>query len=167
LPASLASERTAPPKGVAWRSFQPGNDESAWLELNAAAFVHHPEQGGITLAGLEQRMRQDWFNPSGFILAVQTEPPGQNRLLGYHWTKVQNGVAEVYGIGVHPDAQGRRLGTALLERGLEHLSRAGMGQVELYVEADNAPALAAYHRQGFAVSQRHVQYARPGGAPGG
>jgi len=70
-------------------------------------------------------------------------------------------LGEIYAIGVHPKAQGRRLGTALLGRGLEYLARAGVRQVDLYVEADNAPALAAYRRQGFEVTQRHVQYARP------
>jgi len=35
-------------------------------------------------------------------------------LVGFHWTKVHpDGVGEVYVVGVHPDAQGGGLGTAL------------------------------------------------------
>jgi len=160
LPSSRATERTAPPAGTAWRTFEPGQDEPAWVQLNAAIFADHPEQGDITLAGLAWRMQQDWFDPSGFFLAESTEPPGQTHLLGYHWTKVQERVGEVYAIGVLPQAQGKHLGTALFKRGLEHMARAGIEQVELYVEAGNAPALAVYQRQGFQISQRHVQYAQ-------
>ena len=160
LPSRLATERTAPPPDMAWRNFEPDQDQAAWVELNAAIFADHPEQGAITLDGLAWRMRQDWFDPSGFFLVESTEPPGQTRLLGYHWTKVQERVGEVYAIGVLPEARGKHLGTALFRRGLEHLARAGIEQVELYVEADNSPALAVYQRQGFQISERHVQYAR-------
>jgi len=160
LPANLATTQTPPPSGVAFRCFRPGQDEANFLDLNAAVFAKHPEQGNLTRPDLAWRMRQDWFDPNGFFLAEQVEPPGQTGPIGYHWTKVQDKVAEVYVIGVHPNAQGMGLGTALLKRGLEHLARAGHQQVELYVEADNTPALAAYHRQGFTVARHHVQYAR-------
>ena len=35
------------------------------------------------------------------------------RLLGFHWTKVEDGVGEVYVVGVDPSAHGAGLGTAL------------------------------------------------------
>ena len=41
-----------PVPGVQIRTFVPGRDEEAWLAVNAAAFVHHPEQGRITLDDL-------------------------------------------------------------------------------------------------------------------
>jgi mycothiol synthase len=152
--------RPPPPPGTAWHTFIKGQDEPAWLALNAAAFADHPEQGSLTAADLAWRTAQDWFNPNSFFLLKDQTSPHNPTYLGYIWLKVQNEVGEVYAIGVHPDAQGRRLGTALLQRGLELLARAGINQVELYVEANNVPAMAAYHRQGFRVVQRHVQYAR-------
>jgi mycothiol synthase len=36
------------PEGVLVRTFRPGRDEQAWLQTNARAFAHHPEQGSWT-----------------------------------------------------------------------------------------------------------------------
>ena len=160
LSANLARQSTPPPAGTIWRLFDPVVDRAAWLELNAVAFAGHREQGQLTGQDLDWRLAQDWYDPAGFFLAETTQPGQPNQLVGYHWTKVKNGVGEVYGIAVHPKAQGQGLGTALLKLGLEFLARAGINQVELYVEADNTPAIAAYQRQGFMVAQRHVQYAK-------
>ncbi len=64
--------------------------------------------------------------------------------------------------GVSPTAQGGGLGRHLTLAGLHHLAGLGLEQVILYVEADNAPAIAVYERLGFthAPEDTHVQYAR-------
>ncbi|MDR2453172.1 MAG: mycothiol synthase [Bifidobacteriaceae bacterium] len=156
----LRSQRRARPAGRAGagiriRAFDPGRDRSAWVALNAAAFASHPEQGRLTLADLEQRMAQPWFDPAGLLVAEQNQTA---RLAGYVWTKIEANAGEIYGIGVDPAAQGRGLGSALLEAGLRHLESRGIGEVRLFVEADNAPAIAAYRRQGFKLVRRDVQY---------
>ena len=51
------------------RTFEPGRDEQAWVEVNSAAFASHPEQGRMTVSDLEQREEQPWFDPAGFFLA--------------------------------------------------------------------------------------------------
>jgi mycothiol synthase len=68
----------------------------------------------------------------------------------------------VYVVGVSPAAQGGGLGRRLTLAGLRHLVSRGLGEVILYVEADNAPAVAVYQRLGFthAPEDTHVQYAR-------
>ena len=145
------------------RPFRVGEDEEAFLALNAAAFAHHPEQGGLTREGLDERMAEPWFDPAGFLVAEQG-----GELVGFHWTKVQEAtgsqpaVGEVYVVGVSPTAQGGGLGRRLTLAGLHHLAGRGLSDVLLYVEADNAPAVAVYGRLGFshASEDTHVQYAR-------
>lgn len=141
------------------RSFRPGHDEAAWLDVNARAFADHPEQGRMTAADLAARMAEDWFDPAGLLLAVAADDP--DRVLGFHWTKVtpqQPGSGEVYVLGVDPDAAGGGLGGALLDAGLAHLVDRGATTVDLYVEGDNEPALGLYRRAGFDELARDVMY---------
>lgn len=131
--------------GVTVRAFEPGRDEQAWLQVNAAAFADHAEQGRWTRADLEAREAEAWFDPAGFLVAERA-----GRMIGFHWTKIHtDGSGEVYVLGVDPSAQGLHLGTALLVRGLDHLARRGCARVLLYVDGDNAPALRLYERIGF------------------
>ncbi len=144
------------------RPFVPGHDDQAWLALNAAAFATHPEQGRMTLADLRARIDEPWFDPAGFLLAVDADDP--DRLLGFHWTKHEpsSSVGEVYVLAVAPEAAGRGLGGVLLEAGLAHLAGLGVDTVELYVEGDNHPALTLYRRAGFITAATDVMYAHPG-----
>jgi mycothiol synthase len=143
------------PAGVTLRTFQPGRDDAQWLRLNARAFAHHPEQGGTTPADLEARMGEPWFDPKGFLIAER-----DGAMIGFHWTKVHpDGLGEVYVVGVDPDQQGGGLGRALTLAGLRHLQAQGLRTALLYVEADNLPALAVYHRLGFTDWSTDVMYA--------
>jgi mycothiol synthase len=144
---------------VAFRPFGAQGDREAWVGLNALAFAGHPEQGRLTLEDLDQRMAQSWFDPAGLIFAHPMPHPAAP--LGYVWTKIEGGGGEIYAIGVHPAARGKRLGTKLLDLGLRRLEEQGVAEVRLFVEADNAPAIASYRRQGFALTRRDIQYARP------
>lgn len=149
------------PDGVTLRGFVPGRDEAAFLEVNRQAFAWHPEQGALTDADLRQDEAESWFDPAGFLLAVD----GDDRLLGFHWTKVHPDVdggpmGEVYVLGVRPGAQGGGLGRALTLAGLAYLrDRRAMDRVMLYVESDNEPALAVYRALGFREWDASVQYA--------
>ena len=149
------------PDGVTLRAFVPGQDEDAWLAANREAFAHHPEQGGMTRADLDARMAEDWFDPAGFLLAVD----GSGRLLGYHWTKVHPrhgghpAIGEVYVVGVSPAAQGMGLGKALTVAGIRHLQGLGLHAVMLYVDADNAAAVRLYRSLGFTRWDMDVMYA--------
>ncbi|NJC23202.1 mycothiol synthase [Arthrobacter pigmenti] len=156
------------PAGVRLRTFEPGTDERAWLEANAAAFAHHPEQGSTTLEDLQARMAEDWFDPAGLILAIRES---DDRLLGFHWTKVHPrsgkhpAIGEVYVVGVTPEAQGMGLGKALTIAGIEHLHSLGLQAIMLYVDADNTAAIALYRSLGFTRWDVDVMYA-PGIAGG-
>jgi mycothiol synthase len=158
------------PQGVRLRTFRVGQDEDAWLAVNARAFRHHPEQGQLTRADLAERMAEPWFDAEGFYVAVRDDPgaadvdddPGGPALIGFHWTKEHpDRVGEVYVLGVDPSAGGGGLGKALLARGLQHLRDRGLGLVQLYVEADHERAVGLYRGYGFTESSRDVMYAQP------
>jgi len=143
------------PTGITLRPFSPGQDESAWLNLNSQIFAEHPEQGLWTRRDLDLRMSEKWFDPNGFFLA--TTAGGD--VVGFHWTKVHGGhrhedhqhpeIGEAYVLGVLPNFQGTGLGKALTVKGLEYLRDQGVPAVMLYVEASNARAISLYKSVGF------------------
>ncbi|WP_405599435.1 mycothiol synthase [Streptomyces sp. NBC_01410] len=143
------------PAGVTVRTFVPGQDDAAWLALNAAAFAHHPEQGSLTQRDLDDRKAEPWFDPKGFFLAER-----EGQLIGFHWTKVhaEEQLGEVYVVGIRPDAQGGGLGKALTAIGLRHLAAHGLPTAMLYVDADNAAALSVYERLGFTTHEVDLMY---------
>ncbi len=156
------------PPGVALRPFRPGADDEAWLAVNARAFATHPEQGRWTLDDLRLRQAEPWFDPAGFLLAVD---PADDRLLGFHWTKVhpaeprtdsaeeQPPIGEVYVLGVDPGGHRRGLGAALTVAGLRHLRGLGLADCLLYVDESNSGAVALYERLGFTIWSTDVMYA--------
>ncbi|MFJ6572393.1 mycothiol synthase [Streptomyces sp. NPDC091292] len=152
------------PEGVAVRTFVPGQDDAAWLEVNALAFAHHPEQGSLTQRDLDDRMAEPWFDPAGFFLAERVGGgeggEGGRELVGFHWTKThaEEQLGEVYVLGVRPGAQGGGLGKALTTIGLRHLAANGLPTAMLYVDADNTAAVAVYERLGFATYETDLMY---------
>lgn len=174
--------------GVRVRTFRPGEDDEAWVALNSVAFAEHPEQGALTLEDLHRRMREPWFDASGFFLAHREG----GELVGFHWTKVHGGagqidrgqihdghidggksgsgedtrrgghghdpIGEVYAVGVHPAARGTGLGSELTLVGLRHLRSRGLPQAMLYVEATNTPAIRLYESLGFTHWDTDVMY---------
>lgn len=160
------------PEGFTLRTFRPGQDDDAWLAVNAAAFADHPEQGAWTRQDLEHRMAEDWFDPAGFLVLDAPD----STMAGFHWTKVHGGsgngggngsghghdpIGEVYVVGVAPRFQGRSLGGALTAAGLRHLRSRALTQAMLYVDADNTAAVRTYTRLGFTRWDVDVQYSRP------
>jgi mycothiol synthase len=158
LRASVAEARTGLgerplPEGLTLSSFS-ARDADDWVALNARAFASHPEQGRMTRGDLDDRIAEPWFDPTLLLLARDAD----GRLAGFHWLKVEGGDAEVYVLGVDPDRAARGLGSALLAAGLDALATRGNQEVDLYVEADNAPALALYRRAAFRDAAVDVQY---------
>ncbi|MFF2780749.1 mycothiol synthase [Streptomyces sp. NPDC058052] len=145
------------PPGLVVRTFVPGQDDAAWLAVNAAAFAHHPEQGALDQRDLDDRVAEPWFDPKGFFLA---ERESDGALLGFHWTKVHaaDQLGEVYVVGVSPEAQGMGLGKALTAIGLRHLAAQGLPTAMLYVDADNTAAVRVYEGMGFTTHEVDLMY---------
>jgi mycothiol synthase len=144
--------------GVTVRGFEEADTE-ALLAVNAASFAAHPEQGAMDATDFAARTAEPWFDPAGLLVAVDDD----GRLVGFHWTKRHSrDVGEVYVVGVSPEAQGRGLGKALTLAGLHHLDAKRVEEVILYVESDNAAAIALYSGLGFthADADTHVMYRR-------
>lgn len=163
----VAIAEPAFPPGVRLREFRPGADDGAWLAVNAAAFVGHPEQGRWTIDDLRARLREPWFDATGFLLAVDAS----GTLLGFHWTKVHGQsepqpahghepIGEVYVLGVAPAAHGTGLGTALTLAGLRLLRDRGLDWAMLYVDESNVAAVHLYERLGFQRWSTDVSFRR-------
>jgi len=138
----------APRSAITTRAFVPGADDEEFLAVNNRAFHWHPEQGGMTVGDLAQRMAESWFDPEGFRLHER-----DGRLVGFCWTKVHPDESppggEIYAIALDPDFHRQGLGKAMTLAGLDHLADQGLTVGFLYVESDNDPAVATYHRLGF------------------
>lgn len=160
LRRSLTEPIAAPafPASTTLRTFRVGQDEDEWLRLNARAFAKHPEQGSWKRRDLELREAEPWFDPDGFFIAER-----DGAMTGFHWTKVhKNGDGEVYVVGVDPDAHSGGIGRALTLAGLGYLRERGLGQVMLYADEDNAPAIGMYQKIGFTRWHTDAMYRRPG-----
>ena len=157
LEMHAAPEPERVPDGVTIRTFEP-DDVDAIVQVNGRAFASHPEQGAMDRADFEQRASSDWFDPAGLFVAVRDGEGRDGSIVGFHWTKVEDDLGEVYVVGVDPSEQGSGLGTSLTARGLRHLHESGIRTVDLYVEGDNDPALAVYRRLGFTEHARDVLY---------
>lgn len=133
------------------------DDVAAILDINRDAFSSHPEQGAMDRADFDARRHQDWFRPEGLFVAESNE-----KIIGFHWTKIEGATGEVYVVGVHPEAHGQGVGTALTEHGLSYLAEAQVSAIDLYVEGENHAALAVYRRLGFTEVNCDVLYRATG-----
>jgi mycothiol synthase len=149
------------PTGVTVRTFVPGLDEAAWVEVNNRAFAGHPEQGAWTVEMLRAREEEPWFDPEGLLLAFDADG-----LAGSCWTKVHppqpprepDALGEIYVIGADPGRHGRGLGRALTAGGLQSLAERGLTVGMLFVDAANEPAVGLYRSLGFTTSRTDRAY---------
>jgi mycothiol synthase len=134
-------------------AFRPGTDDAAWVELNARAFVSHPEQGRVTLDDLNELVREGWFAADNFLIAWDGDT-----MVGYCWLKVEDDTGEFYVVGIDPEQQGRGIGRVLTEAGLERLRSSDIHRAHLYVEGDNTAAVGLYRSLGFIDDSIDIQY---------
>ena len=171
LPDDGSLPAVALPDGFTARPLIVGQDEEAWLRVNARAFANHAEQGRLTRHDLDLRIAEPWFDATGFIL-VEDMRDAVPVLAASHWTKIVPSArpqvrptrGEVYVVGVDPAYQGLGLGRAVTILGLEYLRDRGVTEAVLYVDGDNTAAVATYSRLGFTRFAVDVMYS-PAVAP--
>lgn len=149
-------------EGLRLGTFDARLDAERWVAVNAHAFADHPEQGALTRADLDQRLAQPWFDAEDMLVARR-----DGELVGFVWVKREHPGAtdrdaEIYVVATDPSVQGHGVAGLLMATALSRLQADGVPGVELYVEADNAPALRLYETWGFTVAGRDVQM-RPSG----
>lgn len=165
------------PKDVIVRTYEGPADDPAFLEINNAAFVGHPENGNWDDEEFTQRKALPWFDPDGLFMAFRRTGDGdEGEPLGFHWTKWHahddNGQAphgplgEVYVLAVHPRAQGLGLGRYLLRTGIRHLASRSEAVV-LYVDCASTGPVALYASEGFDTLYQEVCFVDDIKAPKG
>jgi len=155
-------------KEIVIRSFLPGIDSEAWLELNNKVFKDHPEQGGWQLSDLNHRLSEEWFDEKGFFIGEKNK-----QVIASTWTKVHGehshnhdgeashahpAIGEIYITAVDPEYAGLGIGKALTITALNYLKYQGLTDAMLYVDFDNKAALNLYDSLGFELSSKDVLY---------
>jgi len=155
--SNIDDDLTAPQRNdLQLTTFVPGDDDADLLRVNAAAFSWHPEQGRFSQAELDQRKGAPWFNAKYLRLARI-----EGKVMAFVWVKPPIGSehsAELYVIGVHPDAQGRGIGQYLTREALTLARDSGARRMILWTEDTNEAALRTYAATGFSEDLRDVQY---------
>ena len=151
------------------RSFMPGIDDEAFLELNNKVFTDHPDQGGWSKSDLAVRVNEEWFDEKGFFVCED-----KDKLIGFCWTKIHGAhthshegnetdhgheaIGEIYVLAVDPAYKGKGIGKDLTTTGLNYLKYQGLSSAMLYVGVENEAALNLYTSLGFSDFGSDVMY---------
>jgi mycothiol synthase len=151
------------------RSFLPGIDDQAFLELNNEVFNDHPDQGGWNIDDLRVRINEEWFDEEGFFVCED-----KGKLIGFCWTKIHGAhthshtcnetdhgheaIGEIYVLAVDPAYKGQGVGKDLTATGLNYLKYQGLTSAILYVGVENITALNLYKSLGFSEFGSDVMY---------
>jgi mycothiol synthase len=164
LPPTTDLAPPAWPDGIETRTIRPPDDIAPWVELFNAAFADHATPLQLDATVITAHWTESPARDEDLLLAADAS----GRLLGFSATEPQRlpdgGVGprgEIWTIGVHPDAQGRGLGRALLRWGAGHLRSLGTETVFLSVNGRNPRALGLYESEGFVRTSTRDRWARP------
>lgn len=95
-------------------------------------------------------------NPLSYWLVAKE----QERIVGYIGSQSVMGESDMMNVAVDPDFRRAGIGKMLISRLIEDLQDSGNHCLSLEVRASNAPAIALYHKLGFAQVGRRPNYYR-------
>ncbi len=146
----------APIEGIDLRPMQAGEERA----LHAVMEESFAEHWGHTTPGFDDWrlfMEQPGFDPGMAILAVERE-----EVVGGVVSMTTSDAAWVMELGVRPAWRGHGIGAALLSSAFVDLSRRGVADVRLNVDAENETgATRLYERAGMTVRRQWLVYEKP------
>ena len=92
------------------------------------------------------------------IVYKQEDKADNNKVIGYCLYQVVFEQAEILRIGTHPDYQRQGIASQIFAQLNEELTSNQVESLLLEVRADNAPAIALYEQQAFAVIHKRKGY---------
>jgi mycothiol synthase len=166
LPADRPVPAPAFPDDVIVRTIQPRSDDAPYVALVNRIFEDHASPLSWPEEYIRELHGRPEFDPRSVLVMTPVSDP--DRLIGLCRTLVLPGDdgrrrGEIGIVGLLPEWRGRGLGRQLLRWGIEHLRAAGFGEIELSVEARNAPALELYRQEGFVPSVEWPHWVVPAG----
>ena len=131
-----------------------GADEWAlFRSLRLRALAESPDAFSPTLEATEKTAETAWrgiarrfADGPGVLLIARPEDGLMSATLD------SDGVGHIGAMWVAPEARDRRLGSALLDRGIEHLTALGCTTIELSVTETNTRAQKLYQSRGFVMT---------------
>jgi len=78
------------------------------------------------------------------------------RIVAYEWCEIYGQQAHLTRLAVHPDYQGRGIGTQLLYQAIVDAIEAGAELISLNTQEDNHRSRALYRRYGFVDTKRRM-----------
>lgn len=130
-------------------------DEWALLrELRMAALTESPDAFSPTAEATGRLAKADWQQSAARFAsrddgAMLIARPGNGLMSA---VRDRDGVGHIGAMWVRPEARGTRLGSALLDRGIDLLANAGCETIQLSVTETNLDALRLYESRGFVLT---------------
>ena len=146
------------PEGIRMRGLDIAVDGDAVHALDDLAFSTVPDYNPSTLGQFrEEHLAAHDLDPGLSVIAEADEA-----IVGFAltrlWSEERIGFVDI--LAVHPDHQGRGLGSALLRQAFTAYAAAGLREAQLGVATDNPRALTLYERVGMGQKFRFDVYER-------
>ena len=151
------------PDGLVLRPVDVQRDAASLYALDAAAFAAVVGAEPVSAEAFSEEFLGAHNVAPELSLVAERHGAPRAFLLTLRWRQESAGYVDI--LAVHPDHQGRGLGTTLLEHAFARFAAAGLGNAQLTVASDNPRAVTLYERVGMSVKFRYDTYERPLVAP--